>query len=371
MTTCINCKKESNLISETLGICLECIRKDFTEVSGYIKEVHKKTRRDFNLPLEPPKDSKGIGCELCVNECKIAKGEKGYCGLRKNVDGKLLGPTKDLASLSFYHDNLPTNCVADWVCPGGAGVGFPKFAYKDGPEYGYKNLAIFFIGCSFNCLFCQNWHYRSQINRPPSISINKLLKAIDNRTSCICYFGGDPASQLTFSIEFSKSAIKARKDSILRICWETNGTMHPKLLEKMMELALSTGGCVKFDLKAFDERLNLALCGITNKRTLENFALAARYVRKRREPPILIASTLLVPGYIDSKEVFDIANFITKFDRSIPYSLLGFAPNFYMSDLPCTSRRHAQDCKSAAEKAGLINVNIGNRQLLGEDYIWS
>lgn len=234
-----------------------------------------------------------------------------------------------------------------------------------------KNLAIFFIGCSFNCLFCQNWHYRNQINRPPSISINKLLKSIDNRTSCICYFGGDPASQLPFSIEFSKRAIKARRDGILRICWETNGTMHPKLLEKIMELALSTGGCVKFDLKAFDERLNLALCGITNKRTLENFALAASYIRKRREPPILIASTLLVPGYIDSKEVFDIANFISKFDRSIPYSLLGFAPNFYMSDLPCTSQRHAQDCKTAAEKAGLINVNIGNRQLLGEDYIWS
>ncbi len=86
--------------------------------------------------------------------------------------------------------------------------------------------------------------------------------------------------------------------------------MHPKLLEKMMEISLISGGCVKFDLKAFDERLNLALCGITNKRTLENFALASSYVRKRREPPILIASTLLVPGYIDSKEVFDIAKFI-------------------------------------------------------------
>jgi pyruvate formate lyase activating enzyme len=78
--------------------------------------------------------------------------------------------------------------------------------------------------------------------------------------------------------------------------------MPPKLLEKMMEISLIFGGCVKFDLKAFDERLNLALCGITNKRTLENFALASSYVRKRREPPILIVSTLLVPGYIDSKK---------------------------------------------------------------------
>jgi pyruvate formate lyase activating enzyme len=147
--------------------------------------------------------------------------------------------------------------------------------------------------------------------------------------------------------------------------------MHPKLLEKLMELALSTGGCVKFDLKAFDERLNLALCGVTNKRTLENFTLASKYINRRKDPPILIASTLLIPGYIDKKEVFNISKFIAGLDQSIPYSLLGFAPNFYMSDLPCTSRRHAQDCKKAAEGAGLINVNVGNIQLLGEDYTWS
>jgi len=42
-----------------------------------------------------------------------------------------------------------------------------------------------------------------------------------------------------------------------------------------------------------------------------------------------------------------------------------------MSDVPFTCGRHAQDCKKAAEEAGLINVNVGNIQLLGEDYTWS
>jgi len=196
MTVCINCNKKSNLISETLGVCLECIRKDFKKVSEHIKEVHRKTRKDFGLPEESSKDPNGIVCKLCANECKIEEGEKSYCGLRKNVNGKLIGLTRDLASLSFYHDNLPTNCVADWVCPGGTGTGFPKFAYKDGPEYRYKNLAIFFIGCSFNCLFCQNWHYRNQLNKSSSITVNNLLRAIDNRTACVCYFGGDPVPQL-------------------------------------------------------------------------------------------------------------------------------------------------------------------------------
>jgi hypothetical protein len=42
-----------------------------------------------------------------------------------------------------------------------------------------------------------------------------------------------------------------------------------------------------------------------------------------------------------------------------------------MLDLPCTSRQHAQDCKKEAEKAGLININMGNIHLLGEDYTWN
>lgn len=64
------------------------------------------------MPKEPPKDPNRVSCKLCVNECKVPEDEKGYCGLRKNIDGKILGPTKNLASLSFYHDSLPTENFA-------------------------------------------------------------------------------------------------------------------------------------------------------------------------------------------------------------------------------------------------------------------
>jgi len=52
--------------------------------------------------------------------------------------------------------------VADWVCAGGTGAGYPQFAHRAGPEYGHKNLAVFYQACSFDCLFCHNWQYRSQ-----------------------------------------------------------------------------------------------------------------------------------------------------------------------------------------------------------------
>jgi pyruvate formate lyase activating enzyme len=140
--------------------------------------------------------------------------------------------------------------------------------------------------------------------------------------------------------------------------------MSPELLDKMMTLSLESGGCVKFDLKAVDRNIHLALCGVDNGRTLENFAAAAKRIRERPEPPPLIASTLLVPGYIDAREVGAIASFIARLDPNIPYALLGFHGDFLMTDLPRTSRKQAESCYAAAETAGLRRVRIGNVHIL-------
>jgi pyruvate formate lyase activating enzyme len=94
----------------------------------------------------------------------------------------------------------------------------------------------------------------------------------------------------------------------------------------------------------------------------------AGWTKKRPKPPLLIASTLLVPGYVDEPEISEIAGFISSLDPEIPYSLLAFHPQFYLNDLPTTSRSHALRCRDAAEKAGLQNVHIGNVHLLAEDY---
>ena len=144
--------------------------------------------------------------------------------------------------------------------------------------------------------------------------------------------------------------------------------MHPNLLRQMAELSLKSGGCIKFDLKAWSEELHLALCGVSNKRTLANFRLVAQYIERRPQPPLLVASTLLIPGYVEAEEVAKIATFIASLNPEIPYALLAFHPHFLMSDLPTTSRRHAQECLQVAREAGLNNVRVGNIHLLGSDY---
>jgi pyruvate formate lyase activating enzyme len=276
----------------------------------------------------------------------------------------LQGVSSEKGNVSWYYDGLPTNCVADWVCPGGTGGGYPHFAYASGPEYGYKNLAVFYHGCSFDCLFCQNWTHRERVRDEKRVTPEELAEAVDDRTSCICYFGGDPTPQLPHSILVSKRAIERAKGRILRICWETNGSMNPGLLKEMVEISLISGGCIKFDIKAWNDSLHRALCGVPNERTRKNFEWAAQWIKKRPEPPLLIASTLLVPGYIDEEEVQGISGWIASLNPDIPYALLAFYPQFFFKDLPVTPRDLAIRCKEVAQGEGLRRVRIGNLHLL-------
>jgi len=364
MGSCTICHNKSSLISNELGLCLNCIRTRPDEIRRIALAVHGRIRREWGLPEEAPHDAVGIVCDLCVNHCRIGHGKWGYCGLRKNVEGKVEGVSAARGKLSWYHDPLPTNCVGDWVCAGGTGSGYPVYSYMNGAEYGYGSLAVFPHACTFHCLYCQNWHFRCRTFDDETVPVENLVRAVSEKTACICYFGGDPSPQLPYLLHASRSMRNKHSGRILRICWETNGAMSKGLLEDMADTALVSGGCIKFDLKAWNETLHVALTGVTNSRTLKNFARLAEWIPSRTEPPFLIASTLMVPGYIDAHEVGRIAEFIKSLNADIPYSLLAFHPEYKMTDLPSTSRQQAQDCFDAAMKAGLKRVRVGNVHLL-------
>lgn len=367
---CRSCGNSSRLVAAGMPVCLDCIRSRYQAALPHIDQAHARSRSAFGLPIRPPDQRNGVRCTLCGNQCRIPNGARGFCGLRENVHGRLVSHagTSRAGLVSWYYDPLPTNCVADWVCPGGSAAGYPDYSHAEGPEYGHENLAVFYAACSFNCLFCQNWHFREKQSYLEHRRASEVAGAVRDTTACICYFGGDPTPQLRHSLSSARQALKRAHGRILRICWETNGSMHPRYLAEMAAIACDSGGCIKFDLKAFDDRLHRALCGVSNRQTLDNLAWLAQYARRRPDPPLLVASTLLVPGYIDAQEVSQIVSFLAALDRSIPYTLLAFYPCFYLHDLPRTSHRHAQEAMQAARDAGLERVRVGNAHLLSDDY---
>jgi len=364
MGRCRRCGANSLFISDRIGLCADCIREAFEEEREAILLLHREARRRDGLPPEVPRGG-SVRCQFCFHRCEIPEGERGFCGVYENVGGRIRPRTGGMRQgfVSWYHDPLPTNCCAAWVCPGCSESGYPQYSYAPGPEYGYRNLAVFYEACNFDCLFCQNWTYRRRAKGRGS-DTEELVQAVDRTTSCICFFGGDPTPQAVHALLAAREALKREEGRILRICWETNGGASPSLLRGMAQVSLQSGGCIKVDLKCWSEEMSYALCGVSNRSSLENFRTLATYHKLRPDPPFLIASTLLVPGYVDDYEVSQIARFIASLDPSIPYTLLAFHPDFLLTDLPSTPREYAYRCLDEAKRAGLKNVHLGNVHLL-------
>jgi hypothetical protein len=89
MTQCLNCKRESQVISRFLHLCAPCIKTDFDKCLSQIENAHALSRKKFYLPERIPKSPTGLPCNCCANECRLAEGEKGFCGLRSNKRGKI------------------------------------------------------------------------------------------------------------------------------------------------------------------------------------------------------------------------------------------------------------------------------------------
>ncbi len=363
---CKVCGEEKPL-AQILGICKECIIERFEDAKPFIIEAFRYTRLRFGLPTQPPKSEDGILCSLCSNECRIGIGEIGFCGVRWNEEGVLKSlSTASKAPLYAYLDPHITNCCAAWFCPAATGVGYPRYAVRKGPEYGYYNLAVFFYGCNFSCLFCQNWEHK-KVSEARVLSAEELANEIlrNEKITCICYFGGSPEPHLPYTIRVNSIVLREKDDRrVVRICYEWNGAGNPKLVRKVGEQVLVSGGIIKFDIKAPNPQLNYALTGTTNERVFDNFKmLYDEFWHERPEIPIITATTLLVPAYIGPEEVEEIAKFIAEIDPNIPYSLLVFHPDFMMMDLPITPRKVAEEALKRARKY-LKNVHLGNRFLL-------
>jgi len=200
--TCRSCGRRSILVTRNLGACGDCLRHQPRRLLPPILEFHREVRRRFGLPAEPPQASDGLPCKICVHQCRIGEGDFGYCGLRANRGGKLLvlGGAPDCGILQWYYDPLPTNCVGMWACA------------ERGTCDGYKNLAVFYGGCSLNCLFCQNRHHRRLVaRRSPRVSAEELVAAADEATACICFFGGDPTPQMPHALATAELALRRQR----------------------------------------------------------------------------------------------------------------------------------------------------------------
>jgi len=275
-----------------------------------------------------------VRCGVCNHRCIILKGERGLCGTRQNINGKLY-------SLVFG------KAVTQEVDPIEKK---PFFHFLPGS----LTFSIATVGCSFRCAWCQN-HSISQQPKPNhpvmgfSLSPDEIVESA-RRYSCqsVAFTYTEPSIFLEYALETMKLA---HQEKIFNL-WVSNGYFTPQTLELIAPYL----DAINVDLKSFQEKTYNRYIGGKLSPVLENLIEIAK--RKIH----LEVTTLVIPGVNDSEEeLAQIAQFIKdKLGPSTVWHLTRFFPNYQMKNKPATPYQILTRAFEIGKKVGLLFVYLGN-----------
>jgi pyruvate formate lyase activating enzyme len=275
-----------------------------------------------------------VVCHLCAHRCRIRPGLRGICGVRQNVDGRLVTLVADrvvaaevdpIEKKPFFHF-LP-GCLA---------------------------YSIATVGCNLHCLFCQNWaisQWPREASRPvPGDPTSpRAIVAAARAAGCaaIAYTYTEPTIFFELALETSRLAVEAG----LRNVFVTNGYMTSEALA----LIASVLHGANVDLKSFSDRYYRKVCGATLRPVLET-------IQRMRERSIWVeVTTLLIPGRNDGdEELTALAQWLASVDRDMPWHVSAFYPAYKMTDVPPTPVETLHRAARIGRQAGLRYVYSGN-----------
>jgi Pyruvate-formate lyase-activating enzyme len=229
-------------------------------------------------------------------------------------------------------------------------------------EPGSRAWSIATPGCSFHCVFCQNW----QISQGPRLGLDLRARltspsevvedALEGEADSIAYTYVEPSVFLEYALDIGRLARAAG----LRNLFITDGYATPEavgLLAGVLDAA-------NVDLKSFDDAFYRTLCGARLAPVL------ASIVAMRRAGIWLELTTLVIPGHNDDEaNLGALAGWIvSNLGRETPWHVSRFYPAYRMPDAPVTPLETLRRAAEIGRAAGLAHVYVGNApELASED----
>lgn len=273
-----------------------------------------------------------VECFLCNHRCLIADNGYGICGQRKNISNKLY---------TYAYGEV----VAKNIDP-----------IEKKPLYhflpGTKTFSIATAGCNFKCGFCQNWQI-SQLGHGENIASSALSPeeavqaAIASGCASISYTYTEP----TIFFEYSYDIAMIAKEKGLCNIYVTNGYMGTEAIEAIGPYL----DAANIDLKSFRDDFYRQVCNARLGPVLDT-------IKAMKSLGIWIEiTTLLLAGLNDSEdELRQIAEFIAKTDRNIPWHISRSHPDYKYQQIRPVSLALMKKAESIGKSAGLEHVHLGN-----------
>ncbi|MEM4872203.1 MAG: radical SAM protein [Thermofilaceae archaeon] len=257
-------------------------------------------------------------CRLCEWRCGVdrTQGEKGVCGLTSEVR----------VASAFLHMGEEAPLV-----PSGT---------------------IFFTGCSFKCVFCQNWDISTNPLNGVPVGPRELA-AIATRlrregTRNINYVGGNPDQQLHVIL----SSLKYM-DVNVPLLWNSNMYMSVEALQLLLDI---------IDIWLPDFKYGNDECALRLSKVPRYFEVVSRNHKMAHDSGDMIIRHLVLPNHVEccTKPVLKWISencpraLVNIMDQYRPEHLVAFYPEKYREIARRPSPRELEEAYAFADELGLV-----------------
>lgn len=273
---------------------------------------------------------------MCLRRCTISVGQRGYCGTRRNREGRLY---------SLAYGRVVVQHVAPIEIK-------PLFHFYPGS----RAFSLGSHGCNFKCPGCQNWdiaHQEPRENGEEGQYISPeeaVFLAKEHGCQGISWTYNEP----TLWFEYTLDGAKLAKQAGLYTNYVTNGYMSPEALDLIGPYL----DAFRVDIKGFRPKTYKKIANVTNVGELLKVVERA----KGKWGMWVEVVTNIIPGYNDDvDELKDIAVWIvTRLGEETPWHVTRFVPHFKLSHVQKTHAKTLEKAKEIGHEQGLRFVYLGN-----------
>ena len=278
-------------------------------------------------------DGTRLVCDLCPRRCALGPGQRGFCFVRENRDGRIVSTTYG-RSTGFCIDPIEKKPLNQF--------------YPGSPVLSFGTA-----GCNLGCTFCQNWTMsrNRDVEAACQTAAPESIAAAARRHGCrsVAFTYNDPIIWAEYAIDTARACREAGIQTVA----VTSGYITPAARAAFFECIDATN----VDLKGFTDEFYREYCGGQLQPVLDTLRWLVR------ESPVWVEITnLIIPEANDAPaDIERMCRWIAdELGLDVPLHFSAFHPDFKLTDRGTTPTTALHAAHDIALGTGLRYVYTGN-----------